>query len=56
MKRYRVHYTQIFSGETLEDSYVRSISDERELINIENSLYQDPHVVGVFFEEIEEGD
>ncbi|MEB6549735.1 hypothetical protein MXL46_11620 [Heyndrickxia sporothermodurans] len=53
MKRYRIHYKQKFNGEILEDSYIRTVRDERDLIKIEEDLYSDPHVFSVFAEEID---
>lgn len=52
MKRYRIHYKQKFNGEILEDSYVRTVENESDLIKIENLLYEDPHVFSVYAEEI----
>lgn len=53
MKRYRITYKQRFNGEVLTDTYVRTVSDYGELIDIEQRLYADPHVFSVEWEEIE---
>lgn len=52
MKQYRITYKQKFSGEILEDSYIRTVKNEKELKKIENSLYEDPHVFSVEYEEL----
>lgn len=54
MKRYRIHYKQKFNGKVLEDSYIRFVESERDLIKIEDALYDDPHVFSVHAEEITE--
>lgn len=54
MKRYRITYKQEYMGETLEDSYIRSVKNEYELDNIVNALYEDSHVFYVDYEELEE--
>lgn len=54
MKQYRIHYKQRFNGEVLEDSYIRTVKSEKDLIKIEEALYDDPHVFSVHAEEINE--
>ena len=52
MKRYRITYKQKFNGKILTDSYNRSVDDFGELFDIEQRLYEDPHVFSVEWEEI----
>lgn len=54
MKRYRIIYKQEYMGETLEDSYVRSVKNEYELDRIVNDLYEDTHVFSVDYEELDD--
>ena len=52
MKRYRIFYKQKFNGELIEDSYVKTVANYRELVAAETALYSDPHVFSVWWEEI----
>ena len=52
MKQYRIHYKQKFGGEILENSYIRTVDSERDLIKIEDALFDDPHVFSVHAEKI----
>lgn len=54
VKRYKVTYKQSFMGEVLVDSYIRVVQSDRELVDIENALYSDPHVFSVNIEAINE--
>jgi hypothetical protein len=54
MKRYLITYKQKFCGEILVDSYVRTVSSYKELFEIEQRLYSDPHVFSVEWEEVTE--
>lgn len=54
MKQYRIHYKQKFMGKILEGSYLRTVVDEEELFKIEERLYNDPHVLSVFWEELKD--
>lgn len=52
MKQYRIYYKQKFDGKILEDSYIRTVESEGDLMKIEDALYDDPHVFSVYAEEI----
>ncbi|MFD1453276.1 hypothetical protein [Oceanobacillus sojae] len=54
VKRYKVTYKQSFMGEVLVDSYIRVVQSDRELVDIEDALYSDPHVFSVNIEAINE--
>jgi hypothetical protein len=56
MKRYKVIYVQKFMGELHRDSYIREVNDENQLMNIKDALFDDPHVVSVYFEELTENE
>ena len=49
----RVEYKQKFRGEIITDTYERYIDDEVEIPEIEESLYDDPHVIDVYIEVID---
>lgn len=53
MRRFKVYYDQEFRGEVLSDSFTKSVNDESELEEVARSLYDDPHVFFVRWEEIE---
>lgn len=53
MRQYRITYKQKFMGKILQESYVKSVSTERELQNAIDTLYEDPHVYSVDYEELE---
>lgn len=53
MKTYKITYKQEFGGKILEDSYLRTVDHEGELIKVEQALYSDPHVFSVEWEELE---
>lgn len=53
MLKFIVHYKQNYMGETIENSYVRTVTNESELAAIESTLYDDPHVTSVSFELLE---
>lgn len=54
MRKFIVHYKQNYMGETIENSYVRTVRNESELTSIESALYDDPHVTSVRFELLED--
>lgn len=52
MKRYRITYKQRFMGKVLTDSYIKYVNNYGELIQAEQALYDDPHVISVDLEEL----
>ena len=54
MKTYKITYEQVFRDEVLTSSYNRKVSNRQELMNAVNTLREDPHVVAVTWEEIED--
>ncbi|EDN8187231.1 hypothetical protein GSY37_04365 [Listeria monocytogenes] len=53
-KVYKITYTQRFMGESIVDSYKRTVRDDNELRSAINALYDDPHVFSVSSEEVAE--
>lgn len=45
--RIEITYKQEFNGRVLTESYIRTVKDHKELIKIENDLFDDPHVISV---------
>ena len=54
MKKYRFIHKQKFMGKTLQDSFVQTVSDDRQIQEIVRALYSDPHVFSVTYEEVKE--
>lgn len=55
-KNYRVIYSQYFSGEELQDSYIKYNQTVAEMEQAITALYSDPHVFAARYEEVAEDD
>ena len=53
MRPILVHYEWVLGDEVLKDSYIRYIDNYNDIMKISNSLFDDPHVVHVWFQEVE---
>ena len=56
MKTYRITYKQKFMGEVLQDSYIRTVRNEHELMQAIDALYEDSHVFSVTYEALEKSE
>jgi len=52
VKRYRIIYKQKFMGKILQDSYIKTVTNNWELQSAISALYEDPHVFEVTYEEV----
>jgi hypothetical protein len=52
--RILIEYTQKFNGKRLKDTYERFVANEREADDCLRRLYEDPHVTGATWVELED--
>lgn len=48
----RITYKQKFMGEVLTDTYIRTLNYGESEQSVINALYEDPHVIDVFVQDI----
>lgn len=54
MEKYRITYSQKFMGQTIRESYIKTVSGKGELEQAVNALYCDPHVFKVVYRKVED--